>query len=369
MAKLYTKNTWVDELLATNERYDISQDDGTPIYADAQIVLSSTVAQAGTAVDAARMNNIEDGLDAVDTLLDEVNTELVAARGGSADLDTRLDSLVQTQIAAASTDDTPADADVFGYLVSGVLKKFTWANIKAALKTYFDTLYRPVSEVDGWTAAGETWTYASAVTFTVSGDQTAKYTAGVKIKLTQTTAKYFYVVSSSYGAPNTTVTVTGGSDYTLANAAITNPYYSRAATPSGFPDWFAYTCSWTGSGGNPTLGSGTKAARFRLVGKSCLVDVQIVMGADTNFGTGNYAFSLPFTAANLGVPYQGQANCYDSNTSQFTARLITIDQGQAAMTYITPFTAATTGLYITPTVPFTWASGDILRLHAEFEVA
>jgi len=292
MAKLYAKNTWVDELLATNERYDISQDDGTPIYVDAQIALSSTVAQAGTAVDATRMNNIEDGLDAVDTLLDEVNTELIAARGGSADLDTRLDSLVQTQIAAASTDDTPADADVFGYLVSGVLKKFTWANIKAALKTYFDTLYRPVSEVDGWTAAGETWTYASAVTFTVSGDQTAKYTAGVKIKLTQTTAKYFYVVSSSYGAPNTTVTVTGGSDYTLANAAITNPYYSRAATPSGFPQWFGYTPTYSGFSANPT-----SVARFCIVGRVCRVQVTMTAAGTSNATT--FTVSAPVTSANI----------------------------------------------------------------------
>jgi hypothetical protein len=41
---------------------------------------------------------------------------------------------------------------------------------------------------------------------------------GDKIKLTQTTVKYFYIV----GVANTLLTVTGGSDYTVANAAITN---------------------------------------------------------------------------------------------------------------------------------------------------
>jgi len=39
--------------------------------------------------------------------------------------------------------DTPLDADEFGFwdVVDGLLKKITWTNIKATLKTYFDTLY------------------------------------------------------------------------------------------------------------------------------------------------------------------------------------------------------------------------------------
>jgi len=47
-------------------------------------------------------------------------------------------------IAAATAKDTPVDADVFGYsdsVATSILKKITWANIKAALKTYFDALY------------------------------------------------------------------------------------------------------------------------------------------------------------------------------------------------------------------------------------
>lgn len=171
MTKIYTKNTWVDEVLSGDERYNILADDDTPIESTVQIELDTAVAQAGTPVDASKMNNLEDGVDQLDTLLDLLLTGWVASSG---------------------------------------------------------------------------WTYASATTFTVSGDLTGVFTPGTKIKLTQTTAKYFYVVSSSYSSPNTTVTITGGSDYTLANAAITSPHYSYNNNPQGFPHNFAYTITVVG---------------------------------------------------------------------------------------------------------------------------
>lgn len=105
---------------------------------------------------------------------------------------------------------------------------------KATLSTIRKTLM-----VDGWIEAGETWTYAAAdaptYTFTISGDKTTKYGIGMRLKLTDVTVKYFIVTAVTYGAPNTTVTVYGGTDYTLTGGAITLPYYSMAKAPFGFP--------------------------------------------------------------------------------------------------------------------------------------
>lgn len=53
-------------------------------------------------------------------------------------------SNVESQIHAASTKATPVNADEFPLVDSASawgLKKFAWSDIKAALKTYFDTLY------------------------------------------------------------------------------------------------------------------------------------------------------------------------------------------------------------------------------------
>jgi len=109
------------------------------------------------------------------------------------------------------------------------------------------------SALTGWIASSDTWTYASATTFTIAGvDRTAMFPKGTKIKLTQTTAKYFYVVDSAFST-NTTVTVTGGITYTLANAAITSPYYSYASTPQGFPAYFNFTFGTTSASGSMTI--------------------------------------------------------------------------------------------------------------------
>ncbi len=92
---------------------------------------------------------------------------------------------------------------------------------------------------DGWISANETWTYASAddptFTFTIAGDKTSKYSPGMRIKLTQTTVKYFIITAVSYTSPNTTVTVYGGTDYDLNNATISDNYYSFQKAPQGFP--------------------------------------------------------------------------------------------------------------------------------------
>jgi hypothetical protein len=101
------------------------------------------------------------------------------------------------------------------------------------------TTIAALGTIDGWIPVAETWTYASAddptYTFTITGNYTARYSVGMKIKLTQTTVKYFIITAISYSDPDTTVTVYGGTDYDLANAAITLPYYSMVKAPFGFP--------------------------------------------------------------------------------------------------------------------------------------
>jgi hypothetical protein len=88
---------------------------------------------------------------------------------------------------------------------------------------------------DGWITNGSTLTYSSAdsPTFvaTTSIDLTSYISLGDKIKLTQTTVKYFICTAIT----NSTITLYGGTDYTLVSAAITAFYYSHVRSPFGFP--------------------------------------------------------------------------------------------------------------------------------------
>lgn len=102
---------------------------------------------------------------------DEVATATPAANAipkadGSGLLDGWVTSTAAS-ITAASTDDTIVDADVWGYLTGGALVKTTWANIKAVLKTYQDTLY--VALTGNQTVAGiKTFTDRMALAVTTT---------------------------------------------------------------------------------------------------------------------------------------------------------------------------------------------------------
>jgi len=108
-------------------------------------------------------------------------------------------------------------------------------------------------EYDAWRRDTKTWTYASASTFTVAGDQTAQFRKGTKLRYIQSgSTKYHDVASATYATGTTTVTIIVNSDYTLANAAISSTFYSYEDAPQGYPTSLAYTPTFTGFSSSPT---------------------------------------------------------------------------------------------------------------------
>jgi hypothetical protein len=156
---------------------------------------------------------------------------------------------------------------------------------------------------DGWIDdTAETWTYASGsgggvATFTVAGDVTAKYSVGTPIKLTQTTVKYFAVIADPvFAAGNTTVTIFAGTDYTLANAAISANYHSYEVNPQGWPTWFNYNAGFTGWGS-----ISTSYAQFAIAGRQ--VSIQLYASGTSN--STSTSASLPITASAAGLNSSG----------------------------------------------------------------
>jgi len=145
----------------------------------------------------------------------------------------------------------------------------------------------------GWIAT--TGAYASATTITVASGAAAKYRKGDKIKLTQTTVKYFSII----GVADTVLTVTGGSDYSVADAAITDMYYSHEATPIGFPTYFNYTPTVTASSG--TLTTTSASAKFTVVNGFCMITGSTtITNKGTASGTLNTSLPVANAAASVG---------------------------------------------------------------------
>jgi len=120
---------------------------------------------------------------------------------------------------------------------------------------------------DGWVPANETWAYASASTITVPSGAASKYQKGDRLRFKQGAGYKYYVLTA---VADTTLTVLINTDYTVANAAITDNYYSHEMNPFGYPDWFNATApTWSsisidnGSGGQPT----TNVHRVRVTGR------------------------------------------------------------------------------------------------------
>lgn len=203
---------------------------------------------------------------------------------------------------------------------------------------------------DGWIAVSDTWTYASATTVTVPSDATAKYSVGDKVRFTNSGTKYFYITAVA----STTLTLNGGSDYTVANAAITVPYYSKAETPVGFPQWFNFTPNFPGT----TLGSGTVAGFFAMCGKVVHLRASFTLGAGSAVSAAQ--LTLPITSATYTVNETfGNVMALDVSAGAYylgplfwaSTTVVSIGATVASATYATLSGTS-------PTVPFTWATGD-----------
>lgn len=118
-------------------------------------------------------------------------------------------------ISGATVKATPVDADALGLsdsAAANVLKKLTWANLKATLKTYFDTLYQAAGNY--LTSGGALGTPSSGTltncTFPTLNQNTSGTAAGLSAVLSG--------ASGGTGVANTDKTITLGGNFTTSGA-------------------------------------------------------------------------------------------------------------------------------------------------------
>jgi len=124
----------------------------------------------------------------------------------------------------------------------------------------------------GWIAANQAWGYSAADKILVPSGAASIYSVGDKLRFGQYATYAGYRYFSVVKVEDTVLTVTGGSDYPIANSAITVPFYSKASSPVGFPDYFnTASLAWTVAefddsiGGQPTTTLSVFSIHGRLV--------------------------------------------------------------------------------------------------------
>jgi hypothetical protein len=257
-------------------------------------------------------------------------------------------------IGQSSSAPSPPDSDRINiYCQSGslILQDFSGSTLN--ITEYMRT---------GWIPINDTWSYLSASAITVPTGAVNRYAVGNKIKLTQTTVKYFYIIDVT----NTVLQVAAGDEYSIANAPITNPNYSLADTPVNFPQSFTYTPVWTATGGSVGGGNTTLKAEFSVNNRICTYAINMQVGTTTWLGTTTvWQFSLPIRSGN--GQYFGVGRISDATApGTYYFPKPRIDASANVISYIFIGNDTSNNSNLAYNIPITWAQSDILSVSINY---
>jgi hypothetical protein len=148
---------------------------------------------------------------------------------------------------------------------------------------------------------------------------------------------------------------------TSTGTNVNNIDYARYTLDAVSP-----TTEWGADGTAPTLGNGTLASQVVRQGRVLAIDIFLTIGSTTTVGTSNWYFKLPapfdnWNARNLTV---GVVRILDSGTTWLMGTAWV-----AAGTNKIYMSTASSGSQIGAGAPITWAAGDSLALHIEYEIS
>lgn len=203
------------------------------------------------------------------------------------------------------------------------------------------------------------------------GAASAGIALGAESLLLLTPANVAHVVTVNSGVGN--IVLIGAGTYVMSDAASalllrydgTNWIeIARSQTASATGSAQTYTPSWTASVSNPVLGNGTVTGKFVQIGKFVHYEIVYVFGSTTTFGSGTYKFSLPVAAASGGDSAAGYAIMFDAGVEWRIGVAIIADANNVSV-----IEDHDTGSGITPTTPFTFASGQVVSISGDYIAA
>jgi hypothetical protein len=214
---------------------------------------------------------------------------------------------------------------------------------------------------NGWLPAPGTWTASSdAITITTQAGSTDIYEVGDKLRFKQGGGfKFNYAIAVT----DTTLTMTGSTDYEMTTDTITDNYYSHCSTPVGFPQYFNYTPTGI-SATNVTM-----TGRFIITGRIIHVDFYAIFTGTITFTT---MPTIPVTVSSnfittpdLRTNNSGNGSYFDSGTNWFPNGII--PHLAASATTVTLGSGAN-AIPLTESSPITWTSNDKISAHFWYEI-
>jgi len=131
--------------------------------------------------------------------------------------------------------------------------------------------------------------------------------------------------------------------------------------------WTNFTPTWYAGTGTNSVGDGLAEGRYRQLGKTVEVWMQITMGSTTTFGTGEYKVSLPVASRMLGSAVLSLVMS-DTGTRLYNSL------AHNAYTTTLFHTSSNVTLFwdtgvVTNTSPFTWTNGDFFVIAGTYEAS
>lgn len=139
--------------------------------------------------------------------------------------------------------------------------------------------------------------------------------------------------------------------------------------------WTTYTPSWTAASVNPSIGNGTLQGRYVKAGRLVLVEIQMLAGSTTTFGTGGYTFTLPFSARSSSNKQALYGSLFDSSLGTAVTSIWPIAGilGLASSTSLDlaglPTGAGNSYRVVNSSNHFTLATGDRIDIGGVYEAA
>jgi hypothetical protein len=113
---------------------------------------------------------------------------------------------------------------------------------------------------------------------------------------------------------------------------------------------------WGASGTNPAIGNGTLTGSYIKYGRLIFINITLISGTTTTYGTGTWQFTLPFSPANSARIAAGTVIGATSTGSLYAGTVLLNNVSSVATTLYPPTTAGAANFAGSQSTPFSWAA-------------